>query len=57
MVTFAPDARWTLLTFAEIQLELEEIFGRKVDLTERGRIRNPYRRRSIERDLTVVYAA
>lgn len=57
MVTFAPEAGHTLWDFVDMQWQLEEIFGRPVDLVERGSIPNPFRRRSIERDLTVIYAA
>ena len=57
MATFARDAHWDLYDYAEMRDELEQIFGRPVDLVEKGTISNPYRRRSIIRDLTVVYAA
>ena len=57
MVTFAPDAELSLFDFAGMQSELSQILGRDVDLVQRGTVRNPFRRRSIERDLTVVYAA
>jgi predicted nucleotidyltransferase len=40
-----------------MNLELEGLFGRPVDLVENGTVRNPYRRASIERDVKVVYAA
>jgi predicted nucleotidyltransferase len=57
MVTFAPDVRWSLFDLGAMQQELTTLFGRDVDLVEKGTIRNPFRRRSIARDLTVVYAA
>ena len=57
MVTFAPDAHWSLYDFVDMHDELRDIFHRDVDIVERGSIRNPFRRRSIMRDLTVVYAA
>jgi predicted nucleotidyltransferase len=56
-VTFADDAHWSLFEFAKIQLELTDLFGRDVDLVEKSAIRNPFRRRSILRDLTILYAA
>jgi uncharacterized protein len=43
--------------FVDMKLELEDLFGRPVDLVEQGTITNPYRRRSIQRDLAVLYAA
>ena len=57
MVTFAENAAWDLYDFAAMQEELSDIFGRRVDLVEKGTILNPYRRRTIERDLTPLYAA
>ena len=57
MVTFAPGAVWDLYDFAAMQEELGDIFERKVDLVENGTVVNPYRLRTIERDLTPLYAA
>jgi predicted nucleotidyltransferase len=57
MATFAPEAPWGLWEFVDMRDELREIVGRNADLVETGAIRNPYRLRSIERDLTQVYAA
>lgn len=57
MVTFATDATWDLYDYVAMKDELASLFGRPVDLVESGTVRNPFRRRSIERDLTVVYAA
>jgi uncharacterized protein len=50
MVTFAQDARWTLLHMVDMKEQLEALFGRPVDLlTRRGveRSRNRFRRESI----------
>ncbi len=57
MVTFAPKSGTSLGDFVDMQNELRTIFGRDVDLVQKGSIRNPFRRRGIMRDLTVVYAA
>ena len=57
MVRFAPDAEWSLWDFVEIKDELAGLFSREVDLVEKGAVGNPFRRRTIDRDLTVVYAA
>ncbi len=57
MVTFRPDTGSTLWDLVQIQEELETLFGRRVDVLSRATIRNPFRKRSIERDLTVIYAA
>jgi uncharacterized protein len=37
--------------------DLEELFGRRVDLVEIVAVRNPYLRRSIEEEQETVYAA
>ncbi len=57
MVQFAPEARVGLFELVEIKDELSKLFGREVDVMTKGTIRNPFRRRSIARDLTVIYAA
>jgi hypothetical protein len=57
MVQFAPEARHGLYELVDIQAELEAMFERRVDVAEKGTIRNPYRLQSIDRDLTVLYAA
>ncbi len=35
MVTFAPNANWSLFDHAQMQLELQRLFNRKVDLISR----------------------
>jgi uncharacterized protein len=40
-----------------MQIELEKIFKRPVDLVEKEGLRNPYRRSEILRTARVVYAA
>lgn len=57
LVSFAPEAGWSLLDFVGMQHELEEMLGRKVDLVERAGLRNPFRRHEILRNLQVIYAA
>lgn len=57
MVEFAPEARHSLYQLVDIQAELKALFGRDVDVLTTKEIRNPFRRRSIMRDLTVLYAA
>ena len=57
MLTFTSEARWDLYDLVEMKDELKAIFGRDVDIVERGTIRNPFRRETIMRDLSVVYAA
>jgi predicted nucleotidyltransferase len=57
MVVFEPDAQVGLFEMARMQIELETLFGRPVDLVEKASLRNPYRRREILRTARVVYAA
>lgn len=60
LVSFAADARWTLLDHVEMQDELETVFGRPVDLiSKRGleRSRNSIRRKEIFASAEVVYEA
>ena len=57
LVTFTPDAPWSLLELVEMQEELKDIFGRDVDLIEEDALKNPFRRRAILREKEVIYAA
>jgi predicted nucleotidyltransferase len=55
LIEFKPEARVGLFELQDIQAELETIFGRPVDLASKGILRNPYRRRTILRDLRTIY--
>jgi uncharacterized protein len=57
LVTFEPDGGITFDNRVEMLDELSEIFGREVDLVEKGTIRNPFRRHDILTTKEVVYAA
>jgi predicted nucleotidyltransferase len=57
LVTFKPDAHISLFDMAQMQIELEALFGRPVDLLEKAGLRNPYRKREILRTAQVIYAA
>lgn len=57
LVDFEPDASVGLFEFLDVQEELETLFGRPVDLVERGALRNPFRRHEILRTAEDVYAA
>jgi uncharacterized protein len=57
LVTFDPDAPWSTLDLVDLRQELASVFGRNVDLVEERAIRNPYRKPSILRDKSVLYAA
>ncbi len=60
LVTFAADARWSLLDHVRMQDALSDLLGRKVDLVSRKgieRSRNYIRRRAILETSEVIYAA
>ncbi len=59
LISFAPDARWSLFDLVSMQRELEAILGRKVDLVERRAVEqseNYIRRKNILRNLEIIYA-
>ncbi len=57
LVSIDPKAHIGLFEIAEMQIELEGMFKRPVDLIEKEGLRNPYRRREILNTAQVVYAA
>jgi hypothetical protein len=57
LVTFGPDARWTFFDLVDMEDELAGIFGRKVDVTQRKGLRNPFRRHHILRTKQVLHVA
>lgn len=57
LVSIDPKAHIGLLDIVQMQLELEKMFKRPVDLVEKEGLRNPYRRRAILSTAQVVYAA
>jgi len=60
LVTFAPDADWSLLDHIRMQQELAELLGRPVDLVSRRAIErsaNPLRQREILGNTQTVYVA
>jgi len=57
LVSFHPQAGWSLWDLAEMQEELEKMFGRPVDLVEKESLRNPFRRHSILNTREIFYAA
>ncbi len=60
LVTFAPDAKWSLFDHVDMEDELEKILGRPVDLVSRRgieRSRNPFRRKAILESARVVHVA
>jgi predicted nucleotidyltransferase len=58
MVEFKPASKTTSFDLVDMQDELSGIFGnRRVEITSPDVLENPYRRRTIERDLKTLYAA
>ena len=56
LVTFAPTAHIGLFEIAQMQIELEGVFKRPVDLVEKASLRNPFCRREILQTAKVIYA-
>jgi len=56
LVVFADDAEIGLFEIAQIKLELENLYGRSVDVIEKASLRNPYRREEILKTAQVLYA-
>lgn len=60
LVTFAPDAKWSLFDDVDMEEELSVIFGRKVDLVSRRAVErsdNWIRRKHILTSAEPIYAA
>jgi uncharacterized protein len=57
LVSIDPEAHISLFEIAQMQIELENMFKRPVDLVEKEGLRNPYRRREILSTAQVIYAA
>lgn len=60
LVSFAPEARWSLLDHVRMQEDARMLFGREVDLVTRKAVErspNPIRRRAILESAERIYAA
>ena len=57
LVEFGNKAQTSLFDMVRLQEELSRLFGRRVDLATPAILENPYRRRSILKDLREIYAA
>ncbi|HEX2204933.1 MAG TPA: nucleotidyltransferase family protein [Longimicrobium sp.] len=57
MVSFAPEADHSLFDLTRMEEELEELFGRRVDLVEKAAVVNPFVRHHIRNHHRVLYAA
>ena len=56
LVTFAPQAPWTLFDLVDMRDELTQRFGREVDVVSRRALKNPFRRKRILETRRVIYA-
>lgn len=57
LVELQPDHGLSLYDWVDMIEELEDIFGRKVDLVGKAGLKNPFRRREVLRTAEVVYAS
>lgn len=60
LVTFAPEAKVSLLQFIGMEQDLEYLLHRKVDLVQKSAVEkdyNPIRRRAILENYQVLYGA
>lgn len=56
LVSLSEDADLDLYDWIAMIGELEEIFGREVDLVEKSTLRNPFRRNAILTKREIIYA-
>ena len=56
LVSFVEDTHWSLFDLVRMEEELREIFGREVDLVEKGGLKNPFRRHEILITREVIHA-
>lgn len=57
LVSFEEKANIGLWDMAQMVIELESMFGRRVDLVEKEALSNPYRKKAILDHREIVYAA
>lgn len=55
LVSFAPNAKWSLFDIVHMKEELETLFEREVDLVQKDCLRNPFRRYEILSTKQVIY--
>jgi uncharacterized protein len=55
LVTFAPESGWTFFEMIQAQQELETLFGREVDMTQKTGLVNPFSRAEIFQTFQVIY--
>ena len=56
-VSFEDGAPWSLWDILDMRKELQQMFGRPVDIVEKEALRNPFRRQVILSTRKVIYAS
>ena len=57
LLSFRSGSKADLIDLVYMRAELQELFGRRVDLVERDALENPYRRAEILTNAHTIYAA
>lgn len=57
LVTFISNPGWSLFDWVDMKDELEVLFEREVDITDKQGLQNPYRRHEILKTCQVIYAS
>ena len=57
LISFSKDAEISLFDLAQMQIELQNIFNRPVDIIEKEALQNPYRKHQILETAQVIYEA
>ena len=57
LITFDPQAPWSLWDLDDLSDELGRLLGRKVDVVSKRALKNPFRRHEILTTRRVIYAA
>lgn len=57
LIVFEPAYHYTLSDWLDMQEEIEHLVGRKVDLTQKKLLKNPYSRAEILKTHRVIYAS
>ena len=56
LIEFVKPNEKSLFDLINLRLELEEITGRKIDIVEKGSVKNPYKRKEINSTARLIYA-
>jgi len=57
LIELSPERKYSFFDLLEIKSRFEQLFKRKVDLIEKGSLRNPYRKKTILKTAREIYAA